>query len=83
MSTATTSITPTAWMAATIVTGDDARGTRVARRIQAGHIYLNTSVAIPPETMWGGFKKSGLGRELGPWGLAGYLEPKTLTARRT
>ncbi len=70
-------------LAATIVTGDDARGTRVARRIQAGHIYLNTSVAIPPETMWGGFKKSGLGRELGPWGLAGYLEPKTLTARRT
>lgn len=67
-------------LAATIVTGDAARGRRVARQIQAGHIYLNTSVAIPPETMWGGFKKSGLGRELGPWGLQGYLEPKTLTA---
>lgn len=69
-------------LAATIVTGDDARGRRVARQIKAGHIFLNTSVTIPANSMWGGFKKSGLGRELGPWGLSGYLEPKMLTAGR-
>ncbi len=68
-------------LAATIVTEDDARAARVAARLEAGHIYTNTSVAIPPQTSWGGFKQSGIGRELGPWGLAGFLEVKTVTSR--
>jgi betaine-aldehyde dehydrogenase len=28
--------------------------------------------------MWGGFKHSGIGRELGPWGLEAYLEKKQI-----
>ncbi len=68
-------------LAASIVTEDDARAERVAARLEAGHIYTNVSVAIPPETSWGGFKQSGIGRELGPWGLAGFLEVKTVTSR--
>ncbi len=68
-------------LAATIVTEDDDRVARVAAQLDAGHIYTNTSVAIPPQTSWGGFKQSGIGRELGPWGLAGFLEVKTVTLR--
>ncbi len=68
-------------LAATIVTEDETRAERVAAQLDAGHVYTNVSVAIPPETSWGGFKQSGIGRELGPWGLAGFLEVKTVTSR--
>ncbi len=68
-------------LAASIVTEDDERAERVAAQLEAGHIYNNVSVAIPPQTSWGGFKQSGIGRELGPWGLAGFLEVKTVTSR--
>ena len=69
-------------LAASIVTEDDARAERVAAQLEAGHVYNNVSVAIPPQTSWGGFKQSGIGRELGPWGLAGFLEVKTVTSRQ-
>ena len=68
-------------LAATIVTEDEDQAARVAAQLEAGHVYTNTSVAIPPQTSWGGFKQSGIGRELGPWGLAGFLEVKTVTSR--
>lgn len=66
-------------LAATIVTGDAERARRVARSLQAGHIWINGPQAVFPETSWGGFKRSGLGRELGPWGLHAYLEVKQIT----
>jgi betaine-aldehyde dehydrogenase len=66
-------------LAATVVSADAQQANRTAAQLEAGHIYVNTSVAILPETMWGGFKKSGLGRELGRWGLEGFLEPKAVT----
>jgi betaine-aldehyde dehydrogenase len=66
-------------LAATIVSGDANRAQRVARSLQAGHIWINGPQAVFPETSWGGFKRSGLGRELGPWGLSAYLEVKQIT----
>lgn len=66
-------------LAATVVSADEAQANATAARLEAGHVYVNTSVAIFPQTMWGGFKKSGLGRELGRWGLEGFLEPKAVT----
>lgn len=66
-------------LAATIVTGDNERAQRVGRALQAGHIWINGPQAVFPETSWGGFKRSGLGRELGPWGLQAYLEVKQIT----
>jgi betaine-aldehyde dehydrogenase len=66
-------------LAATIVTRDTARAQRVARALQAGHIWINGPQAVFPETSWGGFKRSGLGRELGPWGLQAFLEVKHVT----
>jgi len=66
-------------LAATIVTADTERARRVARALQAGHIWINGPQAVFPETSWGGFKRSGLGRELGPWGLQAFLEVKQVT----
>jgi betaine-aldehyde dehydrogenase len=59
-------------LVATIVSGDAERAQRLAGRIEAGHIWINAPQIIPPQTAWGGFKASGVGRELGPWGLAAY-----------
>lgn len=68
-------------LAATIVTESEDRAARVAAALEAGHVYTNVPVSLAPETSWGGYKKSGIGRELGPWGLSAYLEVKTVTSR--
>jgi betaine-aldehyde dehydrogenase len=66
-------------LAAGIITRDAARAERVANALQAGHIWVNSLQVVFPETSWGGFKRSGIGRELGPWGLEAYLEVKHVT----
>jgi aldehyde dehydrogenase (NAD+) len=50
---------------------------RVARQIDSGRVLVNT-LAHEPRAPFGGFKHSGLGREMGRWGVSAYLEPKTL-----
>ena len=50
---------------------------RVARQIDSGRVLVNT-LANEPRAPFGGFKHSGLGREMGRWGMSAYLEPKTL-----
>lgn len=66
-------------LAAGIITADAARAQRVAQALEAGHIWINSLQVVFPETSWGGFKRSGIGRELGPWGLDAYLEVKHIT----
>jgi betaine-aldehyde dehydrogenase len=44
-----------------------------------GHVWINSLQAVFVETSWGGTKGSGIGRELGPWGLAAYQSIKHLT----
>ncbi|WP_204337984.1 aldehyde dehydrogenase family protein [Rhizobium ruizarguesonis] len=66
-------------LAATVVGGDKDAAEAVARRIDAGHVWVNTPQLIFPNTAWGGFKASGIGRELGPWGLAAYRGVKHMT----
>src|SRR5262249_46933208 len=56
-------------LVAPIVTNDPRRAERVAAAIDAGHVWVNSAQVIFPQTAWGGFKASGIGRELGPWGL--------------
>ncbi|HEX2316483.1 MAG TPA: aldehyde dehydrogenase [Thermomonospora sp.] len=58
-------------------TADVAHGVEVARRIRTGSCGVNLYV-IDPNTPFGGYKDSGLGRELGPEGLAAYLEHKSI-----
>ena len=68
-------------LAATVVGGDPARAARVADRIRAGHVWVNSAQIIPPNTAWGGFGASGIGRELGPWGLSAWQGIKHITYR--
>ncbi|RUR33883.1 aldehyde dehydrogenase family protein [Vreelandella andesensis] len=63
-------------LAATVISGDPARAKRIGRQLKAGSIWYNSEQLVLPETAWGGFKRSGIGRELGPWGLSAYLEVK-------
>ncbi|MBP7243247.1 aldehyde dehydrogenase family protein [Amaricoccus sp.] len=70
-------------LVATIVTADSDRAGRVAARMEAGHVWINSLQAIFPNTAWGGFKASGIGRELGPWGLSAYYGIKHITAAQT
>jgi betaine-aldehyde dehydrogenase len=68
-------------LVATVVGRDEERARRVARALQAGHVWINSPQTIFVETSWGGFKASGIGRELGPWGLSAYLEVKHVTEK--
>jgi len=63
---------------ATIYTGDIGRALRVAGQIEAGTVGINSSFNTSPQTPFGGFKQSGIGRESGPEGLHAYLQPKTI-----
>ncbi|WP_355660652.1 aldehyde dehydrogenase family protein [Halomonas salifodinae] len=66
-------------LAASVVSGDPARGGAIARRLEAGNVWINCDQVAPPHASWGGMKGSGIGRELGEAGLAAYLEPKRMT----
>ena len=63
----------------TVVCGDPERAKHLADRIEAGHVWINTPQIVYPDSAWGGFKQSGIGRELGPWGLAAYQGIKHIT----
>jgi len=57
--------------------GDVERAKRVARRIRSGQLDIN-GAPFNPIAPFGGTKQSGVGRELGRYGLEEYLEPKAL-----
>jgi acyl-CoA reductase-like NAD-dependent aldehyde dehydrogenase len=58
-------------------TRDTARGLRVAQRLRAGNVGLNT-LARNPETPFGGFRKSGIGRDGGSFALHAYSELQSI-----
>jgi aldehyde dehydrogenase (NAD+) len=51
---------------------------RLVNGIRAGTVYVNCYDAFDATTAFGGFKDSGVGRELGEYGLRNYLETKTV-----
>ncbi|GAB2610409.1 aldehyde dehydrogenase family protein [Streptomyces capparidis] len=63
-------------LAGAVWTGDEARARRVASALRLGTVWINDYHPYLPQAEWGGFKQSGVGRELGPAGLAEYREPK-------
>ena len=66
-------------LAAAILTADAARGTRVAEAMEAGIVWVQCSQPCFCQAPWGGVKRSGIGRELGTFGIDGFLEPKQVT----
>ena len=61
-----------------MLSADTARCERVAAAFQAGIVWVNCSQPCFAQSPWGGFKRSGIGRELGEWGLDNYLEVKSV-----
>lgn len=65
-------------LAATLWTRDVARAHRLSGQIEAGTVSVNTPAVVGIETPFGGYKKSGYGRELGAEGLDAYLQSKSV-----
>ncbi|MEU2086020.1 aldehyde dehydrogenase family protein [Streptomyces albus] len=63
-------------LAGAVFSGDTARARRVAARLRHGTVWINDFHPYLPQAEWGGFGKSGVGRELGPHGLNEYRETK-------
>ncbi|WNG85529.1 aldehyde dehydrogenase family protein [Mycobacterium sp. ITM-2016-00317] len=63
-------------LAAGVRTSDPARGERAVRALRHGTVWLNDFGYYTAAAEWGGFGRSGNGRELGPTGLAEYQELK-------
>lgn len=65
-------------LAASIFTQDITRGHRVARKLQAGSVWINSSGDNIVQMPFGGYKHSGIGRELGEYGLENYTQVKSV-----
>jgi betaine-aldehyde dehydrogenase len=65
-------------LAGGVFTGDQGKGLRVLRGLRAGITWLNTYHPTFNEAPWGGYKQSGIGRELGTFGLDAYMETKQI-----
>nr|MBA2311994.1 aldehyde dehydrogenase family protein [Actinomycetota bacterium] len=63
-------------LAAAVWTRDIKKALTTAKNLRAGVVWVNDSQPAPTEAPWGGYKQSGVGRELGPYGLEDYLEVK-------
>jgi betaine-aldehyde dehydrogenase len=63
-------------LAGGIWTRDLGKAQRVARRLRLGTVWINDFHPYFPQAPWGGFKRSGIGRELGREGLVEYTETK-------
>ncbi len=65
-------------LSGSIWTNDLDRALRVSRRIQAGNLSVNSHSSVRYAAPFGGFKQSGLGRELGPDAVAAFTETKSV-----
>jgi betaine-aldehyde dehydrogenase len=65
-------------LSGSIWTRDGARALRVARAVEAGVLSINSNTSVRVATPFGGFKQSGVGRELGPHALEHYTEVKSV-----
>ncbi|ASK65068.1 betaine-aldehyde dehydrogenase [Brachybacterium avium] len=63
-------------LAGGVWTSNSGTANRVSRRLRHGTIWINDYHPYLPQAEWGGFKMSGVGRELGPTGLEEYTEAK-------
>jgi len=63
-------------LAANIYSPDVEHAKALANRIRSGTVWINGGGQMRPDAPFGGFKRSGIGREIGEWGIREYLEPQ-------
>jgi len=63
-------------LAAAVWSRDIFKALRAVKALRAGVVWVNHMQPTYVEAPWGGYKQSGFGRELGPWGVEEYLETK-------
>lgn len=66
-------------LGAAVMSADLERANRVAKALEAGIVWIDCSQPVFANAPFGGVKRSGIGRELGVWGLDNYLEVKQVT----
>ncbi|XP_038214372.1 aldehyde dehydrogenase X, mitochondrial-like [Zerene cesonia] len=66
-------------LGAGVITNDITTALSFAKYMRTGSVWVNTYDHVTSQTPFGGFKDSGLGRELGEDGISQYLETKTVT----
>ncbi|MBP2197684.1 aldehyde dehydrogenase family protein [Pantoea cypripedii] len=65
-------------LSALVIGEDESRARQIGEQILAGRVMINT-LAHEPRAPFGGFRSSGIGREMGQWGITAFLEPRALT----
>ncbi|MCB1617055.1 MAG: aldehyde dehydrogenase family protein, partial [Pseudomonadales bacterium] len=65
-------------LSGSVFSGDQDRALKMARRIRTGTMNINGSSFFAPDSPFGGYKQSGVGREMGVEGFEEYLEIKTV-----
>ncbi len=68
-------------LAAAVWTKDISKAHAIADSVRAGTVWVNCYDVFDAAAPFGGFKQSGIGRELGEYGLANYTEVKTVTIK--
>jgi len=69
-------------LGAGLVTKNIDNATKLVNGLRAGTVYVNCYDVFDSATPFGGFKDSGIGRELGQHGLHNYMETKTVIIKR-
>jgi aldehyde dehydrogenase (NAD+) len=68
-------------LAAAVWTKDITKALAISNSVRAGTVWVNCYNVLDPRAPFGGFKQSGIGRELGEYGLQQYTEVKTVTVK--
>jgi aldehyde dehydrogenase (NAD+) len=68
-------------LAAAVWTRDIGKAHAIANNVRAGTVWVNCYNVLDPRAPFGGFKQSGIGRELGEYGLQQYTEVKTVIVK--
>jgi aldehyde dehydrogenase (NAD+) len=68
-------------LAAAVWTKDITKAHAIADGVRAGTVWVNCYDVFDAGAPFGGFKQSGVGRELGEYGLSNYTEVKTVTVK--
>lgn len=70
-------------LGASVWSNDLDEADRIARRLKAGNVWVNTHLELQPDAAFGGFKQSGLGAEWGVQGLKSYCNSQTLYLKKS